>query len=274
MDVERPKDGVVVRVLIAAGPVGALSASQAGAALATGLASGGHQVALIPLADPGPDFGRLLADLSSAPLVVTHGGWAVATDDLLAVGGDLVTALRQYGPRPEIVLDLTAVPEGQADELAATLGTFAAAGSHLTGVVHAAEVGGAAAEAGVLAVVRRPTGAGAAGGLGTIVLRAGGQLVSSPGFCAARAGLGPTMAQAGLVITAATRFDVGSHGGDVVPFVTSLALDLGKPVVLVAETLAISRRELRANGIEEAIALADAHPISLVNAGKQLAHGW
>lgn len=263
-----------MRVLIAAGPVGALSASEAGNALAVGVAAVGHQVALIPLCDPGPAFGQLLADLVGASLLTNQDGWAVVTDAFLAAGGDLVATLTEHGPRPDIVLDLTDAAPGQADALAAALDGVVGAGARLTGVVTAADVGGAAAEAGVLNVVRRPTGAGAAGGLGTIVLRARGQLVSGPAFLAERAGLGDTLAQAGLVVTAATRFDVGSHGGDVVPFVASLALDLGVPVVLVAETLAISRRELRANGIEEAVAVADADTQSLVAAGKQLASGW
>lgn len=113
-----------LRVLLASGPVGALSPRQASVALARGFVDGAD-VAVIGLAEGGRALGRALAEPDGDPEVL-HAGWLARRDGLLAVGaepdaepahdplevsssplGRLVAYALAEPPPPRLVIDLT-----------------------------------------------------------------------------------------------------------------------------------------------------------------------
>lgn len=112
------------RVLLASGPVGALSPLQASVALARGFVDGAD-VAVIGLAEGGRALGEVLAE-PDGDLEVLHAGWLARRDGLLAVGaepdheppydplevsssqlGRLVAYALQEQPPTRLVIDLT-----------------------------------------------------------------------------------------------------------------------------------------------------------------------
>lgn len=230
-----------MRVLICATGMAALTPAEAGAAVGRAFAAPGVDVAVVPLADPGPDLDAVLHALGFEPVAAGVARLGVT-----------------------LVLDLTRLGR---DEVAAAIAS-AGADDRLVGVVPAADVGG-----------ERPglslAGAGgAARGLAAPLLRAGGTLASAPGLLGRLTRLEETLGRADLVVAAVRRFDVGSHGGDVVPWLAALTDGAAVPLIVLAEAVDMSRREMRANGIEAAHAVATTDAASLEAAARRVAAGW
>lgn len=95
-------------------------------------------------------------------------------------------------------------------------------------------------------------GAGAGGGIGYALRVLGGQL--RPGFdvFAEVLGLGPAVEEADLVLTGRGRLDWQSLEGPVLAGVSRLSGQALRPCVVLAESVEVGNRELRANGIEAA----------------------
>jgi glycerate kinase len=144
------------------------------------------------------------------------------------------------GPRgARLYMRQKGADEDGCDRLEAGLARLAAIGAEATGT-----------DVGLL------PGAGAAGGLGAGVALAGGRLVSGSDRVLEVLGMGPRLVEAGLVITGEGRFDVQSAEGKATGRLLSLSKALGKPVVLVAGSVAASEEELGAAGVTLSIPLA------------------
>lgn len=100
-------------------------------------------------------------------------------------------------------------------------------------------------------------GSGAAGGLGAAVLALGGDVVTGPAQCARIAGLADTVRAADVVVCGIDLLDFGTKGGDVLPLVSELAEQGGRPLVVVTRHNWVSARELRTMGVEQAFSLCD-----------------
>lgn len=119
-------------------------------------------------------------------------------------------------------------------------------------------------------------GAGAAGGLGLAVLALGGGLTDGVGLCADTAGLTATLAAADLVVSGCDSFDIGNHGGSVVSRVAGIAEAALRPCIVFASTAEVSRREMRAIGVEAAYPV-DPGPDAaqaITTAAARVAAGW
>ena len=99
-------------------------------------------------------------------------------------------------------------------------------------------------------------GAGAAGGLGFGLLHLNAKVQSGFSFVDAALGLTDRIAQADLVITGEGSFDWQSMHGKAIAQVAKTALQLGKPVVVLAGRVEVGRREWSAQGIVGAYAAA------------------
>ena len=97
-------------------------------------------------------------------------------------------------------------------------------------------------------------GAGAAGGLGFGLLHLNAKVQSGFSFVDAALGLTDRIAQADLVITGEGSFDWQSMHGKAIAQVAKTALQLGKPVVVLAGRVEVGRREWSAQGIVGAYA--------------------
>lgn len=95
-------------------------------------------------------------------------------------------------------------------------------------------------------------GSGAAGGVGAAILALGGRLTTASAVCADRLALAQTVERADLVITGGTRFDFGNAGGEVISLVVELAQAAAVPCVVVADSVRMSNREMRARGVQSA----------------------
>ncbi len=105
--------------------------------------------------------------------------------------------------------------------------------------------------------VRDRSGAGAAGGLGAALMALGAR--REPGIALVRelVGLDAHLAGADLVLTGEGAFDVTSLAGKVVHGVALAAATEAVPVVVLAGSVELGRREVAAAGVEAAYALAD-----------------
>lgn len=100
-------------------------------------------------------------------------------------------------------------------------------------------------------------GAGSAGGLGYGLLLLGGRRV--PGFTTVAdiVGLPAALRGAGLVLTGEGAFDWQSMRGKVVSGVAAASGEVGAACVVLAGRVDVGRREMNANGVEAAYALAN-----------------
>jgi glycerate kinase len=73
-----------MRIVVASGPLGPLSARAAGVAIARGFERA--QVAVVPLAGGGGGLGQALADLTGSTLAVDSRGWELVAGSLIGVG--------------------------------------------------------------------------------------------------------------------------------------------------------------------------------------------
>ncbi|MEY3568437.1 MAG: hypothetical protein RL587_877 [Actinomycetota bacterium] len=99
-------------------------------------------------------------------------------------------------------------------------------------------------------------GAGAAGGLGFGLLHLNAKVQSGFSFVDAALGLTDRIAASDLVITGEGAFDWQSMHGKAIAQVAKTALQLGKPVVVLAGRVEVGRREWSAQGIVGAYAAA------------------
>ncbi|GIJ50509.1 glycerate kinase [Virgisporangium aliadipatigenens] len=100
-------------------------------------------------------------------------------------------------------------------------------------------------------------GAGAAGGLGAVLLALGGERISGINLVRDLMGLDAQLDQADLVITGEGSFDHQSLRGKLVAGVAAAARERGVPCLVVAGQVSAGRREAAMAGIEEAYALVD-----------------
>lgn len=142
----------------------------------------------------------------------------------------------------------------------------------------------------IAAALNRPTvatapGAGAAGGVGQVVLALGGTVTTGARLGATLAGLERTIAQADLVVTGGGRLDFGTMGGDVLSTMIESATQALRPLVVIAQQNFISTRELRSIGVEAAYSVrpetepaqADAPEVDaeeLLRAARPVASSW
>jgi glycerate kinase len=100
-------------------------------------------------------------------------------------------------------------------------------------------------------------GAGAAGGLGYALMLLGGR--REPGFATVADAVGTAEAirTADLVLTGEGKLDWQSMSGKVVSGIAALAAPAMRPCVVIAGSVQVGLRELRANGIEAAYSVAD-----------------
>lgn len=122
----------------------------------------------------------------------------------------------------------------------------------------------------------RADGAGAAGGLGFLILALGGRLVTGAALCAELAQLDRALGSADLVVTACDSFDFGSRGGGVVAELARRCEGFEVPLVVVSPVVGVSGREMRTLGIESAHPV-DAHgdpSEALTATARRLAEGW
>ncbi|HJU96522.1 MAG TPA: glycerate kinase [Jiangellaceae bacterium] len=100
-------------------------------------------------------------------------------------------------------------------------------------------------------------GAGAAGGLGYGLMLLGGR--REPGFAAVAdaVGVAEAIRTAELVLTGEGKLDWQSMSGKVVSGIAALAAPAMRPCVVIAGSVQVGLRELRANGIEAAYSVVD-----------------
>lgn len=240
-----------MRVLIATGDVGRVPADVAGVLIAQAFEAEGSQVAVVPLLEAVPaaaSVDALVGLLGAGEAVVDVRGLDFRPEDTDAVraalGGRAITLVVDEA---EVTLPCTglsgaAVARSRArgEDLAAGLDADRAAARWLE------EHG-----------LPDAPGAGAAGGLGALVLDAGGVVVDLIGHHVERSGIARTAAVADLVVTGCTSLDFHARGGPLVTRVVELGEAALRPVIVLTGHNFVSSRELRLAGIEDAYA---AHP--------------
>lgn len=95
-------------------------------------------------------------------------------------------------------------------------------------------------------------GAGAAGGLGFALLHLGASVTPGIDLVMASVGFAEQVAAADLVVTGEGRLDWQSLRGKVITGVCRAAMDHGRPVLVLAGSLAVGRREWMAIGVSGA----------------------
>lgn len=108
-----------------------------------------------------------------------------------------------------------------------------------------------------LAAVADQPGAGAAGGVGALLLWLGGSFESGAELVARAVGLNAEIARADLVVTGEGRYDSTSLRGKVISAVAAAAADAALPCLVLAGQVAVGRREAAAHGVEEMLSLAE-----------------
>ena len=104
-------------------------------------------------------------------------------------------------------------------------------------------------------IARIPYG-GAGGGMGAgLVAFFDAELTSGFELIATSTALGDEVARADLVVTGEGRLDISSLGGKAPIALARLAAKHGKPCVAIAGDLALDKRDLHSNGIEDAIGI-------------------
>ncbi|MFD1860059.1 glycerate kinase [Aeromicrobium camelliae] len=99
--------------------------------------------------------------------------------------------------------------------------------------------------------------AGAAGGLGFALLLLGGSVTTGLGVVADATGLRALARSHDLVLTGEGAFDYASRAGKVVYGVATIAAEAARPCVVLAGTVDVGAREMRALGVESAYGLTD-----------------
>jgi glycerate kinase len=100
-------------------------------------------------------------------------------------------------------------------------------------------------------------GAGAAGGLGFALLHLGGRLVGGIDVVMDAVGFAEQVAAADLVVTGEGRLDWQSLRGKVITGVCREAMAHGRPVLVLAGSVAVGRREWMAIGVSGAYGIVD-----------------
>lgn len=254
-----------MRVLIASDAIGGVEAGRAAEILGRAFEEAGAQVAVVVLAPDAPrpaDPGRLAAILSEGADVVDLSG--LAADDLGA------SFLAEFDPDPSRALaslretldgrGLTIVVDGDEVGLPLTgLSGMAVLRSREAG--EGLQEGLAADQVAVawlerLGLADRP-GAGAAQGLGALLLACGARIVDALDLAMERVDFRATAAAADLIVTGCTDLDFHARGGALVRRVVEVAEEALRPAIVVARRNFVSSRELRLAGIEAAYPL---HP--------------
>lgn len=240
-----------MRVLVASDAIGEIDARTAGGIVGGAFRDEGAQVAVVVLAPDAP------APVSVEELVAVLRDGATFVDlrslespDLdgvsLLLGHDL-SGVSFAVEAHEVEVPLTGLTgsavmrsRDAGEELAAGLEADARAKRWLAS----------------LGLEDRP-GAGAAGGVGAVVLAAGGTLVDALEHVVEGSGMRSTARQADLIVTGCTDLDFHAKGGAVVAQVVGIAEEALRPVIVVARRNFVSERELRLAGIEAAYALQE-----------------
>lgn len=268
-----------------------LDSAQVGAALARAWARLGDEAAVLPVAPAGQGFADCLNRLTgSRPLSPR---WPDAGEDRWTASsaplGELLrSALESWAPVRPPVLELASAPwrdggHGMMDALGPMASRLSGmtlvtsveeADRQLTGLRGlvstearsegmdparmlrldqvlcdwAAELTGAP-QAGTA------PGSGAAGGVGMAVSALGGEVTTGSRFLLEAAAAERSAATADLIVTGVRHLDAMSLTGEVISTVTGLAGRAGVPVIAMAATNEVSERELRASGLEAALAL-------------------
>lgn len=100
-------------------------------------------------------------------------------------------------------------------------------------------------------------GAGACGGAGWAVLALGGRLATAPGYVGERAGIAALLESADVIVTVVEELNGVTRGGDSVAFLEPRCAAAGRPLVVLARHVQVSRREMRSFGVEEAFELGE-----------------
>jgi glycerate kinase len=100
-------------------------------------------------------------------------------------------------------------------------------------------------------------GAGAAGGLAAGLFALGGRRVAGSTTVLAVSGAADAIDTADLVVTGEGAYDATSLRGKVVGAVAARAAEAALPCLVLAGTVGVGQREMSANGVEAAYALAD-----------------
>lgn len=275
-----------MRVLIALDQLCGLPSRQAAVVIGEQFAALGAQVAVVPMAVGGTELVQALAELDpEAPVVACS-----TLDELIAELRDGTG--RRYLDLTDAVVaaeELLACEEIPAAPEVAAVVCDSQVGLPLTGmggalVTSARQAGWELGE--TIALNDRAeawlaarncvddAGAGAHGGLGAVVLAAGGSVVSGVEACAAAANLDQVSKQADVVVTGCHQLDFHAVGGPVLQDVVQRGNNALRPVIAIVEQLYVSPRELRTVGIETAYVVKDPTPEGLSQTAKKVAVTW
>lgn len=251
-----------MRVLIASDAIAGCDAKGASEAIARAFQSAGADVAVVSFDPELPrpksldelsdllgrasaiDMRSLEVDDFGAEWLFRFGDTAEAAISVLRskLGPEPLAAIVDYGEAASKLsgIEGTAVARSRAagEDLAAGLDAENAASAWLQ----------------QLAVEDQP-GAGAANGLGALLLAIGAKLFDPFEYGEARFGFSSTAAQADLIITGCTDLDFHVKGGELVTRIVDVAESVLRPVVTISGRNFVSGRELRTAGIESAHAV-------------------
>ncbi|WP_454084307.1 glycerate kinase [Georgenia sp. Marseille-Q6866] len=190
----------------------------------------------------------VVAAATQVPLLGLHGAGALLSDRL--------------GPAEAQRLDT------RAGELAAHLDRLGRALPARTALLPAPGGHGAAARPG------RTDGSGAGGGAAHALTVLGGRLLHGPDVVAAAIGLPEAVGSADVVLTATAVLDAPAVDTSVVATVGRAAMELGLPVVVLAEEVHTSRREVARAGISATYATGTTGVEGLEAWAVRLARTW
>lgn len=266
-----------MRVLVAAGALGGLDAWRAGARIGRAWREAGAEVALVPLAEMGPDWRHAEENLApggntlhvfldghdedSGPVLLSFLGGGVPGTLAGAVHAapDLGWVRDHLAERPLIGL----CRSGEED--AVLTGMNGLTGQHpqwplarrlVLDRMLADWAGILAAPADGQELAATP-GAGAGGGAGAVILALGGRVLTGPQALGELADIERTVAAADLVVTSCGHYDVDAWGGPVVEYVVGLAAAAGRPVVVITGENRTNLAGQRRNGVEAVHAVGD-----------------
>ena len=100
-------------------------------------------------------------------------------------------------------------------------------------------------------------GAGAAGGIGFALMAMGAEVVSGIDIVAEATQVQRRIAQSELVVTGEGSFDFSSRTGKVVYGIAQAASQVARPCIVVAGSVDVGAREMRALGVESAYGVTD-----------------
>lgn len=207
---------------------------------ATNDAGAGALAALGATADAPLDAGpHGLRDVTAVDLAAAQ---AALADVELVLASDVTTALLGLFGTTKTFGAERGLDEGQIVEIDAVLDRFVVA-----------SCGATPAERRIADL----DGAGAAGGLGFALLAVGGQVRSGIALVAEATGLAEQARDSDLVVTGEGRFDYSSRAGKVVYGVAQVAAEAARPCIVLAGSVDVGAREMRALGVESAYAVTD-----------------